>query len=196
MVTGGLLWQWIGEHLPGCGGGSGSLGARSPYDLVDYKLGYLWLYGSSHEWLWLLLLLALHVRWFSFFYLYAPRVRHNFFPAINLPPPPHLFFLLFPCRINLPKFVAGSVLLPVITLCVFTTSLFSLFSLLGFYWGGFYLGSPSSSSSSSSTPPPPPPPPPPPRRLLLDDSSSSSSWTNFFSTTQATHRVGCLKEQV
>jgi len=28
MVTGGLLWQWIGEHPPGCGGGGG-LGLRA-----------------------------------------------------------------------------------------------------------------------------------------------------------------------
>ena len=28
MVTGGLLWQWIGGHLPGCGGGGG-LGVRA-----------------------------------------------------------------------------------------------------------------------------------------------------------------------
>jgi len=27
-VTGGLLWQWIGGHLPGCGGG-GDLGVRA-----------------------------------------------------------------------------------------------------------------------------------------------------------------------
>ena len=28
MVTGGFLLQWIGGHLPGCGGG-GNLGARA-----------------------------------------------------------------------------------------------------------------------------------------------------------------------
>jgi len=28
MATGGLLWQWIGGHLPGCGGGGG-LGVRA-----------------------------------------------------------------------------------------------------------------------------------------------------------------------
>ena len=28
VVTGGLLWQWIGGHLPGCGGGGG-LGVES-----------------------------------------------------------------------------------------------------------------------------------------------------------------------
>jgi hypothetical protein len=33
MVTGGLLWQWIGRHLPGCGGG-GVLGVRVFFDLM------------------------------------------------------------------------------------------------------------------------------------------------------------------
>jgi len=28
MVIGGLLWQWIGKRLPGCGGG-GDLDARA-----------------------------------------------------------------------------------------------------------------------------------------------------------------------
>jgi hypothetical protein len=28
MVTGGLLWQWTGGHLLGCGGGGG-LGVRA-----------------------------------------------------------------------------------------------------------------------------------------------------------------------
>jgi hypothetical protein len=30
MVTRGLLWQWIGEHLPGWGGGEG-LGVRAAF---------------------------------------------------------------------------------------------------------------------------------------------------------------------
>jgi hypothetical protein len=30
MVIGGLLWQWIGGHLPGCGGGGG-LGVRAAF---------------------------------------------------------------------------------------------------------------------------------------------------------------------
>jgi hypothetical protein len=32
-VTGGLLWQWIGEHLSGCDGGGG-LGVRAVFYLV------------------------------------------------------------------------------------------------------------------------------------------------------------------
>jgi hypothetical protein len=43
MVTGGLIWQWIGGHLPGCGGGGG-LGVRAAL-----RLDYLWLYGSIFE---------------------------------------------------------------------------------------------------------------------------------------------------
>jgi len=30
MVTDGLLWQWIGGHLPGCGGGGG-LGEKAVF---------------------------------------------------------------------------------------------------------------------------------------------------------------------
>jgi hypothetical protein len=30
MVTNELLWQWIGGHLPGCGGGGG-LGVRAAF---------------------------------------------------------------------------------------------------------------------------------------------------------------------
>jgi hypothetical protein len=30
MVTGGLLWQWIGGHFLGCGGGGG-LGVRAAF---------------------------------------------------------------------------------------------------------------------------------------------------------------------
>jgi hypothetical protein len=37
MVTGGLLWQWIGGHLPGCGG-SGGFGVRA-----IFIFGALWL---------------------------------------------------------------------------------------------------------------------------------------------------------
>jgi len=48
MVTGGLLWQWIGGHLPGRGG-SGSLGLGAAFLFGASKLGYLWLYGSSRE---------------------------------------------------------------------------------------------------------------------------------------------------
>ena len=29
-MTGGLLWQWIGGHLPECGGGGG-LGVRAAF---------------------------------------------------------------------------------------------------------------------------------------------------------------------
>ena len=48
MVTGELLWQWIGGHLLGCGGGAG-LGVRAAFQFGAVRLGYLWLYGSSHE---------------------------------------------------------------------------------------------------------------------------------------------------
>jgi len=37
MVTGGLLWQWIGEHLPGCGGGEG-LGVRADFYFGSLRL--------------------------------------------------------------------------------------------------------------------------------------------------------------
>ena len=32
MMTGGTLWQWIGGHLPGCGGGGG-LGVRAFFNI-------------------------------------------------------------------------------------------------------------------------------------------------------------------
>ena len=35
MVTGGLLWQWIGGHLPGCGG-DGSFGLRAVLNMVHW----------------------------------------------------------------------------------------------------------------------------------------------------------------
>jgi hypothetical protein len=35
MVTGELLWQWIGGHLPECGGGGG-LGVRAVFNLVQW----------------------------------------------------------------------------------------------------------------------------------------------------------------
>ena len=53
MVTGELLWQWIGKHLPGCGDGGG-LGVRAAFYFGALRLGYLWLYGTSYEWLRLL----------------------------------------------------------------------------------------------------------------------------------------------
>ena len=48
MVTDGLHWQWMGEHLPGCGGGGG-LGVRAAFKFGALRLGYLWLYGSSRK---------------------------------------------------------------------------------------------------------------------------------------------------
>jgi hypothetical protein len=48
MVTGGLLWQWIGGHVPGCGGGGG-LGVKAAFKFGALRLSYLWLYGSSRE---------------------------------------------------------------------------------------------------------------------------------------------------
>jgi len=49
MVTGGLLWQWIGGDLPtGCGGGGG-LGVRAAFLFGALRLGYLWLYENSWE---------------------------------------------------------------------------------------------------------------------------------------------------
>jgi hypothetical protein len=45
MVTGGLLLQWIGVNLPGCGGGAG-LGVIAAFIFGALWLGYLWLYGS------------------------------------------------------------------------------------------------------------------------------------------------------
>jgi len=38
-VIGGLLWQWIGGNLPGCGGGGG-LGVRAAltFGALNFKL--------------------------------------------------------------------------------------------------------------------------------------------------------------
>ena len=44
---------WIGGHLPGCGGGGG-LGVRAVLSFGALRLGYLWLYENSPEWLRLL----------------------------------------------------------------------------------------------------------------------------------------------
>ena len=54
MVTGWLLWQWIGGHLPGYGGGRGLGGRAVVWFIGALRLGYLWLYGSTREWLRLL----------------------------------------------------------------------------------------------------------------------------------------------
>jgi len=48
MVTGKLLWQRIGGHLPGCDG-DGGLGVTASFWFGASRLGYLWLYGSSRE---------------------------------------------------------------------------------------------------------------------------------------------------
>ena len=41
MMTGGLFWQWIGGHLPGCGGGGG-LGVSAVFLFGALRLGCLW----------------------------------------------------------------------------------------------------------------------------------------------------------
>jgi hypothetical protein len=48
MVTGGWLWQWIGEYLLGCAGG-GNLSVRAVLRCIGaLRLGwYLRPYGSS-----------------------------------------------------------------------------------------------------------------------------------------------------
>jgi len=49
MVTGGLLWRWIGGgHLPGCGSGGG-LGVGAVFLFGALRLGFLWLYGGIRE---------------------------------------------------------------------------------------------------------------------------------------------------
>ena len=48
IMTGGLLWRWIGKHLSGCRGGGG-LGVRAAFYFGALRLGYLWLYGTSCE---------------------------------------------------------------------------------------------------------------------------------------------------
>ena len=47
MVTGRLLWQWIGGHLPGCGG-SGGLGVRAAF-FCALRLPLGCLYGKSRK---------------------------------------------------------------------------------------------------------------------------------------------------
>ena len=47
-MTDGLHWQWMGGHLPRCGGGGG-LGVRAAFKFGALRLGYLWLYGNSRE---------------------------------------------------------------------------------------------------------------------------------------------------